>query len=268
MKTKSNYIGGSAIRFSDLGTVALPLPADHGDVRQMVCELHGSRAGKHHGEVGYVTALGSFVNPREALLIAKQARQLRSKIVRSENLDVANLLMPDARGETPLSARRRVQRPPANALVTKDRLRRDLLRTAEFAVPAAVAAGAFTFHLASDSLFAAWSAAAGVAPFHWSAVLAQLGTSMLGGLGLALVVHARGSRYRQAAIAAFAAMLAFSCLCAAALGGGQLGLAMTLLALTFPLTLLATILFGNIRVTAGLLLFPQLCWLLLLGRAI
>jgi tryptophan-rich sensory protein len=269
MGTQTNYIGGSAIRFSDLGTVALPLPADHGDVRQLVSDVHGSRAGKHHGEVGYITARGSFVNPREALLIARQARQLRSRIVRSEDLHVTNLLTPEARGETPLRARGgRASRPAANALVSRDQLRRDLLRTAEYAVPAALIVGAFSFHLASDFIYPAWTAMTGLAGFEWTALLAQLVISALGGFGLALVLHARGSRYRLAAATAFAGMLAFTCLCAAALGQGQLEIGMMLLGMTFPAALIATTLFGSIRVLAAVLLLPQIGWLLFLARAI
>lgn len=270
MGTKTNYIGGSAIRFADLGTVALPLPADHGDVRQLVADVHGSRAGKHHGELGYITARGSFVNPREALLIAQQARQLRSRIVRSEDLQVTNLLTPEKRGETPLRARggRSAARPAANALVSRDQLRRDLVRTAQLTVPAAAIAGAFSFHLASTFIYPAWTAMTGLAGFEWTALLAQLVISSLAGLGLALVIHARGSRYRLASATAFAGMLAFTCLCAAALGQGQLEIGMMLLGMTLPAALIATTLFGSIRVSAAVLLLPQIGWLLFLARAI
>ena len=37
----------------------------------------GSRSGKHRGEIGYVTSQGGFVKGQEALVIARQARQLR-----------------------------------------------------------------------------------------------------------------------------------------------------------------------------------------------
>jgi hypothetical protein len=267
-ETRTIYIGGSAIRFSDLGTVALPLPADHGDVRQLVTEIHGTRAGKHHGEVGYVTGQGKFVRPREALLIAQQARQLRSRIVRSEDLQATNLLAPSARGYVPRLARQKVGRASVNAVVTRDQLRRDLRRTAEYAVPAAIAAGSLSFYFASAFLYPMWSATAGVPAFHWSAVIAQLLMSALGGIGLALVIHARGSTYRGATVASYAGLLALSCLCGAALNDGLFVLGVMLLGMMFPLALIAIGLFGRIRLLAGLLLLPHLGWLLLLAYAI
>ena len=67
---------GPAVRFAELGVVALPAPATHRDVRRLVEEQHGSRRGKHGGEAGFVTADGRFVLPREALILARLAGQV------------------------------------------------------------------------------------------------------------------------------------------------------------------------------------------------
>jgi hypothetical protein len=70
---------GPAIRFSELGVVALPAPAEHDDVMALVQEQFGSRRGKHRGEIGFVTAGGRFVLPREALILARLTHQVPTR---------------------------------------------------------------------------------------------------------------------------------------------------------------------------------------------
>ena len=280
----SVHIGGTAIRFCDLGTIALPLPASHDDIRELVEQVHGSRAGKHHGDIGYVTGQGRFVKPREALLIARQARQLRTHVFRSEDLEFANLLAPHKRGTVPQTRRElyaRPEEPPrppthapiavprvkggVNALATNAMLRRDLANTAKFTVTASVIAGIVSFYLSSPLVHRGWSAALGIQGFQWTAFLAQLLLSALTGLAFALVIHAKGSEFRGGAIKAFLALLGLGCLWGASVNAG-LGLpAVLLLILMFPLALITVSLFGKIRATAALLMTLHVPWVALLA---
>lgn len=280
----SVHIGGTAIRFSDLGTIALPLPASHDDIRELVEQVHGSRAGKHHGDVGYVTGQGRFVKPREALLIARQARQLRSHVIRSEDLEFANLLAPHKRGTVPQSRREiyaRPEDPPrppthapitvprqrggVNALATGAMLRRDLANAAKLTVPASLVAGLLSFYLSSPILHRGWSAALGTQGFQWTAFIAQLMLSALTGLAFALVIHAKGSEFRARAIKAFLSLLLLGCLWAASVYAGAGIPALLLLIAMFPAALVTVSLFGKIRATAALLMMLHLPWVGLLA---
>ena len=89
---------GPAVRFSDLGVVALPAPATHDDVLRMVVEQGGSRAGKHKGANGFVTADGRFVLPREAMILARSAGQVPQRGSSSSELQCRDL---DEGPETP-----------------------------------------------------------------------------------------------------------------------------------------------------------------------
>ena len=263
----SIFIGGTAIRFSDLGTVALPLPSTHDDIRELIEQGHGRRAGKHRGEVGYVTSSGRFVRPREALIIARDARQLKHKPVRGDEDEFASLIKPlksEVAAELPKRIRRK-DPSPVNAMATGAQIRGDLLKAVRVAVAVSVVAGILSFWLAAPVLKSGWAMAMGPATAPWAPLLGQIAISALGGLGFALVLHARGSRLRGGAMASFAALLALGCLWAGAAGAGLGAPAAGLLAMLFPLALITFSLFGKVRPAAAALVMLHLPWLGLMG---
>jgi tryptophan-rich sensory protein len=263
----SVFIGGTAIRFSDLGTVALPLPSTHDDIRELIEQGHGRRAGKHVGEVGYVTSQGRFVRPREAFIIARDARQLKHKPVRGDEAEFAKLIKPLKRDPDAAAPRRakRTARSPVNAMATGDQIRGDLVKAARVAVAISLVAGILSFWLAAPVLQSGWAQAMGPATAAWAPLLVQIAISGLGGLGFALVLHARGSRLRGGAVASFAALLTLGCLWAGAAGAGMGAPAAGLLAMLFPLALITFSLFGKVRPAAAALMMLHVPWLGLMG---
>lgn len=189
-------IGGVAIRYADLGVVALGLPASHGEVRALVAQAYPHRRNRHVGQEGFVSDGGEFLTPRRAILVARRAGQLAMP-PDHEELRVEDLARSWRRGARPRSPSR-----PSSGGVLADRktlwlqTRRAMLSGAAAgaafaaavlivqaaggrAVPVLLLAGAYLIACAAAGMTAGWIAAAGTP------------TSRLGALvGCGLVVAA------------------------------------------------------------------------------
>ena len=97
-------------------------------------------------------------------------------------------------------------------------------------------------------------------PVAWSLIYVMLG------LALAIVLNARGSRWRGLAIGLFAfqllANLAWTPLF---FGAHRVVLALVLIVVIFLLALATTLVFGRVRATAAWLMVPYLAWLVYAG---
>jgi tryptophan-rich sensory protein len=268
-------IAGAAIRYSDLGVRALPLPASHDDIRELVAQLHGSRGGKHKGEVGFITDRGGFVKAKEALVIARHAGQLGQARIRSDELCLEYLHREDAPGTGEAtrpwaksqprpagpgpSVRWGRSRRPAGQLVSQHDLRRQLVRTSTFVVAL---------------LLLVWLLANGLPQFAagvtggvvWQKLAAQAALYMMMGLAVAHVIHARGARFRSAAIAAFILLVALTFLWPLAVSL-KMEMAMTLAGSTLLVAVVTFALFARIRLGGALLLAPCVACIAISGYA-
>lgn len=275
-RTGSVSIAGAAIRYSDLGVRALPLPAPHDDIRDLVAQLHGSRAGKHKGEMGYITNRGGFVQSKEALVIARHAGQLGQARIRSDELCLEYLYREDARGAAQADEHAAPSQPrPAGAgpfalwgrsrraageLVSIQYLRRQRVRNTASAV-----ALLLLLWLLSNGL-AQW--AAGVAgATAWPKLAAQAALYLVMGLAVAHVIDARGARYRGAAIIAFAMLVALTLLWPLALRGGMEFSSSVLIGATFLVAAVTLALFARVRLGGAVLLALAVTWIATAGYA-
>ena len=97
-------------------------------------------------------------------------------------------------------------------------------------------------------------------PVAWTAIYVLLG------LALAMIVNARGSRYRGAALGLFAVQMATNLAWSPLFfGWHQVSAALVLIAVIFVLALATTLLFGRIRKAAAWLMAPYLAWLCFAG---
>jgi tryptophan-rich sensory protein len=274
-------VAGAAIRYSDLGTIALPLPKSHDDIRALVERTYGSRAGKHQGEIGYITNRGGFVKGHEALVIARQARQLRAVPLRGDVLELEYLRLPDKRRRaapecvapqpTPAQTGRRYvpvaawmsRTAPSGQLVTSEHLHREFLRIVRITVPCLLLAGLLSVQMGleqfSSVVLGAVDESRTAAPL-WTIAAAQCGMYALLGLGLAMIIHARGSELRSVAVAAFAMLVAVNLLWAVSFDAQQLVPSLVLTAAMVVLAPVTVVLFGSIRANAAILTIPTLGW--------
>jgi tryptophan-rich sensory protein len=273
--TASLHIAGAAIRYSDIGVRALPLPASHDEIRALVAQLHGSRGGKHKGEIGYITNHGGFVKSKEALVIARQAGQLGPARIRSDELCLEYLRRDrrQAPGEAGRQLEARAQsvdsgrfaswgrsRRPAGGLVSRKDLRKQFFRTALWAMGLLLLVG-----LLSN------------AAVHWAAgfsgaealpgTAAQAGLYLLLGLAVSQVIEARGARFRGAAVTAFAILVALASLWPLALRPGAEFAPFLLIGTTFVAAVVTFVLFARIRLGGALLLAPMMTWIAIAGYA-
>jgi tryptophan-rich sensory protein len=264
-------IAGAAIRYSDLGVRALPLPATHDDIRDLVAELHGSRAGKHKGELGYISNRGGFVKPKEALVIARHAGQLAQARIRSDELCLEYLYREDVRDSDRAAGRpaRSEPRPAgagpfalwgqsrrgAGALVSQRDLRRQLARTS-----ASVVAMLLLVWLLSNGLP---QLAAGIPGGTASPKLAaQAALYLIMGLAVAQVIDARGARFRRAAIKAFAVLVTLTLLQPVMLRGEMEFASSAVIGATLALAMVTVVLFARVRLGGALLLATAVAWMI------
>ena len=275
-------IVGVAIRYSDLGVVALPLPKSHKDVREIVERIHGGRSGKHRGEIGYITDCGGFVKAQEALVIARQARQVRHVPLKGDALELDYLVLPGKHSIAPLRApappeRRQphagqpYNRPalwmtrtaPAGQITTSEHLHREFVRTALVTIPCLFLAGLLSLQFGIDRFSGALFEGFQDASMHslaWFLSIGQCTLYALLGLGLATVIHARGAQLRGRALVAFSALVAVNLLWAFSFSTGVDTYSTLLLVAMIVLAPLTVALFGRIRFKAALLTVPSLAW--------
>ncbi len=268
---------GAAIRYCDLGVVALPLPKSHHDIREMVERMHGSRTGKHRGEIGYIVDRGGFVKAQEALVIARQARQLRKVPLKGDVLELDYLFSAGKDAPAPAPARRQPRAAPrykgsalwmtrtaaAGQIVTSEHLHREFLRTALVTIPCLFLAGLISLQFGIDRfsgvLFQGFQDG-GMPRLAWTLSVGQCALYALLGLGLASVIHARGAQLRGYAVAAFSALVVVNLLWAFSFSAGVDTYSTLLVAVMIVLAPLTVALFGLIRFKAALLTVPSLAW--------
>ena len=99
-----------------------------------------------------------------------------------------------------------------------------------------------------------------VFPVAWTALYILLG------LALAMILNARGARYRGLAIALFAGQMALNLIWPPLFfGAHKVLLGLIVIGLMFATALIATIVFGRIRTAAAWLMVPYLAWLCFAG---
>lgn len=154
-------------------------------------------------------------------------------------------------------------------VASKQQLQWAFLRWAVVTVPFVVLCGFAAARLApsgSDNLWYAAIIKPSVTPPDWAFPVAWTLIYILLGLSLAVVLHARGSRFRGVAIALFLVQLAVNLTWSPVFFGmHQVTLALGIVAAMFVLTLAMTFLFARIRKGAALMLVPYLAWLLFAG---
>jgi benzodiazapine receptor len=151
-------------------------------------------------------------------------------------------------------------------IASKSQLRMSFLRYALFTVPAVLLFGTLSGKLAGAGDGNRWFAALhkpGFTPPGWVFGLAWTILYILLGLSLAMVLHAHGAKARQRALALFALQLALAFAWPSIFFAfHRLGLALSVIAAMIVITVFTVFLIWRIRVTAALLLYPYLGWLM------
>ena len=152
------------------------------------------------------------------------------------------------------------------AIASKSQLRMSLVRYALFTVPLVLLLGTLSGRASNSGYSNAWFAALvkpEAMPPGWVFPVAWTILYILLGLALAMILHAKGARGRGIALGVFVSQLlmnyAWSPLFFAM---HQPRAALVLIAAMFILSVIAAVLFGRIRRSAGLLLAPYLAWLI------
>lgn len=97
-------------------------------------------------------------------------------------------------------------------------------------------------------------------PLAWSALYVMMGAA------LAMVIHARGSRYRGVALGLFAAQLGTNLFWTPLFfGAHQVFWSLIVIFVMFGLALGTTFLFGRVRQWAAILMAPYLLWIVFAG---
>lgn len=154
-------------------------------------------------------------------------------------------------------------------IASKGQLRLAFLRWAIVTVPLIVLLGFASgrlFPSGEENLWYQMLRKPAETPSGWVFPVAWTTLYVLLGLALAMILNARGSRWRGAALTLFAvqmvANLAWSPLF---FGFRQVSAALVLIGVIFVLALATTILFGRIRKGAAWLMAPYLVWLCFAG---
>jgi translocator protein len=151
------------------------------------------------------------------------------------------------------------------ALASKGQLRMSLLRYALVTVPLVVLLGTVAGVIAGADEGNRWFRALAKPDFMppgWVFGVTWMILYFLLGVALAMLIHARGARWRGAALAAFAAQLAVNYAWPSVFFAfHQVGLALALIAVMIVLTVALMVLLWWIRRVAALLLLPYLAWL-------
>jgi benzodiazapine receptor len=150
-------------------------------------------------------------------------------------------------------------------LASRDQLRMSFVRWVLFTVPLLVFLGFLSGWVAGSSSNNRWFEALvrpAAMPPGWAFGAAWTVLYILMGIALAMILNARGARFRSAAIALFVlqfiANLAWSPLFFAA---HQVAAAFVLILLILALAVAATFAFGQVRAAAAWLMVPYLAWL-------
>jgi tryptophan-rich sensory protein len=154
-------------------------------------------------------------------------------------------------------------------IATKDQLRGAFLRWAVVTVPLILLLGFASSRIApagSENRWYAMLVRPAVTPPDWVFPVAWSALYVLMGLALAMIINARGSRLRGAAIALFAVQLLLNLAWSPLFFGmHQVSAALILLIAIFATALAATFAFGRIRGAAAWLMVPYLAWLCFAG---
>ena len=154
-------------------------------------------------------------------------------------------------------------------VASKQQLRLAFLRWAVVTVPFVLLLGFTSARLAPSGSANLWYAALTkptLTPPDWAFPVAWTAIYILLGLSLAMIIHARGSRLRGAAIALFAVQLLVNLTWSPVFFGmHQVTWALGIVGAMFGLTLVMTLVFAQIRIVAAMLLVPYLAWLLFAG---
>lgn len=150
-------------------------------------------------------------------------------------------------------------------LATKGQLRWAYLRWAVVTVPLIILLGFASSRLAPGGRENRWYAALAkpaMNPPDWVFPVAWTALYILLGLALAMILNARGARYRGLAIVLFAVQMLFNLAWSPLFfGAHQLLWALADLGAMFVFTLFTTLVFGRIRSGAAWLMAPYLAWL-------
>ncbi len=152
------------------------------------------------------------------------------------------------------------------ALASAGQLRMGLWRLILVVVPIMVLLGISAATLSNSSYGNLWFAALrkpAFTPPGWAFATAWTILYALMGLAVAMVLHARGSPGRLAAVVTFVVALALNLAWSPLFfGAHRIHAALWLIGAMFVATLATTILFARIRPVAALLMLPYLGWLL------
>lgn len=154
-------------------------------------------------------------------------------------------------------------------IASKGQLRLAFLRWAVVTVPFVLLLGFLSARSVPVGSVNRWYAALAkpeLTPPDWTFPVAWTTLYALLGIALAMVIHARGSRWRGPAIVMFLIQLAINLSWTPIFFGlHRIMLAEVVIAAMFVAALVTTILFGRIRLTAAALLLPYLAWILFAG---
>lgn len=154
-------------------------------------------------------------------------------------------------------------------IASKGQLRGAFLRWAVVTVPFIVLLGFISARLAPSGADNRWYAALAkpaITPPDWAFPVAWTTIYVLLGLALAMIIHARGSRLRGPAIAAFAVALVANLIWSPLFFGmHQVFWSLVLIVIMFMLAAITALLFARIRRGAALLMLPYLAWLIFAG---
>jgi len=154
-------------------------------------------------------------------------------------------------------------------IASKQQLRLAFLRWAIVTVPLILLLGFVSARIApagDDNRWFAMLAKPSVNPPGWVFPWVWTTLYILMGVALAVVIHARGSRLRGAAILVFVVQLALNLIWSPVFFGmHRIGMATLIIAAMLVAAIATTVLFGRIRTLAAWLMVPYLVWISFAG---
>ncbi len=154
-------------------------------------------------------------------------------------------------------------------IATKGQLRWAFLRWAMVTVPLIILLGFASSQVAPAGDRNLWYAALAkpaLNPPGWVFPIAWTALYIMIGLALAMILNARGSRYRGLAIGLFALQMLLNLAWTPIFFGAHLVLAgLLVIVAMFVVALITTLAFGQIRTAAAWLMVPYLAWLCFAG---
>lgn len=154
-------------------------------------------------------------------------------------------------------------------IATKGQLRWAFLRWAVVTVPLIILLGFASSQFAplgDRNLWYAQLAKPALNPPGWVFPITWTALYIMIGLALAMILNARGSRYRGLAIGLFALQMVLNLAWTPVFFGAHLVLAgLLIIVAMFVVALITTLVFGRIRTAAAWLMVPYLAWLCFAG---